>query len=418
MGQSAHPGRPAWVSALAAALLLGVAVVTTGCSHPLSAQTTVLRAPQAVTVVHTDGTSVAGSNGLRLRRGDVVRTGPAGRAELVTDTRTVYLGSGAALQVLDGARQALRAGAAVVNALHGPGLGLQVANLTVATPAGAAVRAERSVTVRIGSLAGASTLTSSTGRRLTVPALHQTIAGGDALPDTTTPLRLTDDDGEARTVPQLVRDDRTLLGLARGIDATGRSTVRVVTAALPNPLSGPLAAPAGVGRSERLLPALIAAAGPASGTQRRYDDAVDYRRAGGSWAVVARLVGVGASAVVTTLADFERNQPAGHVGTVAQVLAGVAGPSTSTGGDGGTRPSGSGSSGPTPTPTPSGSGPSSGPTPTPTPSPSSSGVVGVVDDTLGTVLSLLPTPSPTRTSAPALPLPLPGVTLPALPPLP
>jgi hypothetical protein len=266
MGQSAHPGRrvgrlaaPTAVLALGASVL-GGGVLLSGCSTSVASADTFLQGVAAVSVVHSDGSTLQGADDLRLRPGDVVRTGPGGRAELVTRDRVVYLGSDASMQVLDGERQALRHGAAVVDAQDGPGLTLQVAGLTVSTPDGSAVRAERSVTVRIGTLAGAADVESATGRLLTFPAMHQTIVGGDALPDDTTPLQLTNDDGEARTVPDLVRDDQTLIGLARGIDSTGPATSRIITVGTRIPLAP---TPAGAARSERLLPAVIAAAGPA-----------------------------------------------------------------------------------------------------------------------------------------------------------
>src|SRR4051794_6979255 len=206
MGQSAHPGRRAARrgTATTVAVALGAAATLTGCSSSLTAATTTLQGVVNATVVHRDGTAVTAINGLRLRAGDLVRTGLAGRAELVTRSRTVYVGSDASVEVVDGAHQELRHGAAVVDAQEGPGLALQVAGLSVAVAEGAATRAERSVTVRVGALAAATHIVSATGRSLTVPALHQVMVGGDALPDSTTPLRLTDDDGEARAVPDLV----------------------------------------------------------------------------------------------------------------------------------------------------------------------------------------------------------------------
>ena len=152
--------------------------------------------------------------------------------------------------------------------------------------------------------------------------------------------------------------------------------------------------------------------------QQRYDEAVAYRSAGGSWGVVAHLLGLKASDVVATLAAFERNQPQGQIGSVAAVLA-TAGSgatannqghgSTDNGGTGGHNNGGGGSGGHA--------------TPTPTPSPS--GAVNQLLDTVDQVLSQLPlpTPSPTRTGSPTLPLPLPvpvpSISLPALPtPLP
>ena len=270
--------------ALGAVASLAAAPFLTGCSSSVSAASTTLRGVLTATVVHTDGSIRPAVDGLKLRPGDVVRTGGRGRAELVTQDRVVYVGSRASVQVVDGDHQVLRAGAVVVDAQRGPELHTQLAGLAVTTRGGSAVRAERSVTSRIATLAGSADVQSSAGRRLTIAGLHQAVVGGDALPDTTTPLRLTDDDGEARAVPDLVRDDQSLNGLARGIDSTGPSTTHVVAANF----SGSLAAPRGVGRSERLLPAVIAATGSTAGVRDRYQRAVDFRMAGGSWGVIAR----------------------------------------------------------------------------------------------------------------------------------
>src|SRR4051812_42547155 len=256
MGQSAHPGRTR--AAIAAAGVV-VATTITGCSSSLASATTVLAGVTSASVVHADGSTAAAVNGLRLRPGDVVRTDPGGRAELVTRARHVYVGSEASVQVIDGEHQQLRHGAVVVDAQRGSGLSLRVAGLDVSAPAGTALRAERSVTMRLGALAGASRVVSSTGRSLDLAALHQVVVGGDALPDATTPLRLTDDDGESHAVPVLVHDDESLVGLARGIDGTGAATAKVVTASWRGPSTR---TPAGVARSERVMPVVIAAAGP------------------------------------------------------------------------------------------------------------------------------------------------------------
>src|SRR5881398_2558690 len=186
MGQSAHPGRTR--AAIAAAGVIAAATITS-CSSSLASATTTLSAVAGASVVHADGSSVAAVDGLRLRPGDVVRTGPGGRAELVTRMRHVFVGSQASVQVVDGQHQQLRHGAVVVDAQHGSGLALRVAGLDVSAPAGTALRAERSVTIRLGALAGSSHVVSSAGRSLDLAPLHQVVIGGDALPDATTPLR-------------------------------------------------------------------------------------------------------------------------------------------------------------------------------------------------------------------------------------
>src|SRR3954468_727827 len=360
MGQSAHPGR---TRAAIAAVGVVAATTITGCSSSLASATTVLIGVTGASVVHKDGSTAAAVNGLRLRPGDVVRPGPGGRAELVPRARHVYVGSQASVQVLDGEHQQLRHGAIVVDAQHGSGLSLRVAGLDVTAPAGTAMRAERSVTVRLGALAGKSHLVSSTGRSLDLTALHQVVVGGDALPELTTPLRLTDDDGEAHAVPVLVHDDESLMGLARGIDGTGAATAKVVTAAWRGPS---VRTPAGVARSERVLPVVIAAAGPAADAVHRYRSAVALRTAGASWGVVAHLLGVGASRVVDELAVLQRTQPPGSIGNAQQVLAAI---SRDAGISGGGHPGSAGQK--AETGHGGGGGAGVGSTPQPTPSPSS-----------------------------------------------
>jgi hypothetical protein len=379
-------GRSRAAGALLAAALGSVGLA--GCGTSVSAATTVLQRASDVLVVHPDGSVIRGVDGLRLHPGDVVRTGPGGRVDLHTLDRVVYLGSQASMQVYNGVHDALRHGAAVVDSLHGPGLRVDLAGLSLSVPSGSATRAERSVTVRVGSLAGPATVTNSVGRQVTVPALDQSIFGGDALPDTTTPLRLTDDDGEQHTVPALVHDDRELGNLADGIDSTRRAAVHVVTAAWH---SGLLPTPPGVQVSEQVLPVLIAAAVHGDAAQRadRYRDAVALRAAGGSWGVVARRVGVDAAQVLAAFANYTATHPAGFVGGVpiafAQLVTGATpGGPNGAGGAGGTGSGGNGSGG-------SGGGGSGG---SPSPSPSPSGVVGTVDTLVNDVLGLLPTPTP------------------------
>src|SRR3954453_16876824 len=390
MGQSAHPGRTR--AAIAAAGVVAAATITS-CSSSLASATTVLSAVSAASVLHADGSTAAAVNGLRLHPGDVVRTGPGGRAELVTRSRQVYLGSQASLQVLDGEHQQLRHGAVVVDAQHGSGLSLRVGGLEVSAPAGAALRAERSVTVRLGALAGTSRVLSATGRSLDLPALHQVVVGGDALPDLTTPLRLTDDDGESHAVPVLVRDDESLIGLARGIDGTGAATANVVTASWRGPSTR---APAGVARSERVLPVVIAAAGPPSAAVHRYRTAVSLRTAGASWGGVGHLLGVGASRGVDELAALQRPQPPGSIGNAQQVLAAITSGGADApgagGGAGGQRSTNDGAGG-------GGGNGGGGPkSPQPRASPTASQQpLDTVGQTVGQVLALVPTPTSSPT---------------------
>lgn len=384
---------------------MAASALLTGCGAPLAAAATSLRGVLDAQVVDAAGTVRPAFDGLTLRRGDVVRTGAAGRAELVTRQRVVYVGSQASVEVLDGARQQLRRGAVVVDAQHGAGLDLTVGSLDVATPAGSAVRAERAVTSRVGTLAGTARVDSDTGRALTLPPLSQVVAGGDALPAAATPLRLTDDDGEARAVPSLVRDDVALDGLARGIDTTGTGAAHAVTASWPGPVSG---VPTGVARSEQVLPMLLAAARPTD-RAARYTRAVALRAAGGSWGVVARLLGTNAAAA---LAGLSRAEAASTGGGSAAGPAGAAVVAAGTGGaldalpggsGGGRHPRAGGGS--------AGGGPSTTPTPTPTQDPVGS-LVSTAQNTVDDLLSLVPLPTGSARPAqvPAAPTPIPRVT--------
>ena len=346
MGQTAHPGRADRRRAHATAALLGLVAASpllAGCGGSLASATTSLAGVVDAQVVHPDGSVVSAVDGLRLRRGDIVRTGNAGRVELHTRNRVVYAGSQASVQVVNGATDDLRHGAVVVDAQHGPGLSLTVGGLTVTAPAGTATRAERGVTIRVGALAGSPAIQSDTGRELTLAPLSQVVVGGDALPDTTadTPLRLTDDDGEARAVPLLVRDDLALDALAAGIDSTGAQTFRVVTAAWHSQLD-PL--PVGVARSEQVLPVVIAAAGGGD-AETRYSDAVGLREAGGSWGVVAHRLGTTSQQVLAALQVFEHGAATGQVGTVPAALSFVAGGIQQGGNPGSNSPSPGSSSG-------------------------------------------------------------------------
>jgi hypothetical protein len=407
MGQTARnqfnlPGRSrAGVPLFATALLASTMV--TGCGSSLAAATTTLAGVDDARVVHTNGAVVAAVDGLRLRRGDVVRTGPAGRAELRTRGRVVYEGSDAAVQVLDGGRSDLRHGAVVVDAQHGPGLSLTIAGLRVSARSGTALRAERSVTVRVAALDGDVPVDSMTGRHVDIGALTQAVVGGDALPQTTadTPLRLTDDDGEARAVPVLVRDDLALNSLAAGIDGTGSSVVRVVGAAWH---AGLEQLPSGVAGSEQVLPVVIASSS-GSDPMARYAQAVKLRRDGASWGVVAHRLHTSSVAVLAALQRFQKGAATGQVGTIPAALAyiagGLTGGSSRSGGTGGTTSrSGGGGGG-------AGSGPHPGPSP--------SGSADPAGSTVGQVLNVLPTPLPTATSPAPTAAPSPGASVPALP---
>ncbi|HVT19881.1 MAG TPA: hypothetical protein VHE57_00655 [Mycobacteriales bacterium] len=309
-----------------AVIAAGAVVVVTDDSTAIADAETQLGVVRNAQIVSASGTTRPATFGAALLPGDLITTGPHGSAEVVTKRRTTLLGSRAALAVVNGGRQQLRTGTAVVDALSGPGLDLDLSGVVVGIPHGSATEAARGVSVRIGALSGPAALTGTTGRRLALPPLSQAVLSGDALPGGTTPLHLTDSRHESSVVPALVRDDVALKALARGIDSTGNSTARVVQSAWSG-TTQPV--PGRAHRSERVLPMLIADSTRGGTPQQRYDNAVAWRAEGGSWGVVLHLLSGRATAVEATLASLQRaGQEPGQIGTVPStvVAAGPSGP--------------------------------------------------------------------------------------------
>jgi hypothetical protein len=300
-----------------AVMAAGVVVVATDESAPVANAETVLGVVKDTRIVNSSVTSLIANAGDRLFRGDVIVTGPHGAAQVITKQRTTFLAGQGALVVVNGARQQLRTGTAIVDALEGPQLDLDLsgAGTLVRVFKGSAVEAVRGASTRVGALAGPASLTSSIGRRLALPALSQVVLSGDAVPGGTTPLHLTDSAEEARVVPKLVADDIALKTLARGIDTTGRSTARIVEASWTG-VTQPV--PNRVNRSERVLPVLIADSTHGGTAQQRYNNAVAWRAQGGSWGVVLHLLSGRAATVESTLAALQtKGQSPGQIGTVA-----------------------------------------------------------------------------------------------------
>jgi hypothetical protein len=373
----------------------GAAVVVLRGPSPVANAATVLSHVRDAQLVTARGVATPAHSGQRVPDGDVVRTGRAGAAQLSTRGRVVYVGPSAAVAVLDGAHQQLRTGNAVIDAQQGPGVTVSLAGDELSVPDGSVTEATRSVAVSVGSLAGPSRISSAAGRRLSVPALNQTVFSGDALPAATTPLQLSDDAAESQAVPGLVSDDLQLKTLARGINSSGTATARVVEAAWSGTTSPAAAA---MPRSDGVLPIVIADATRAAGgtAQQRYDHVVSWRRQGGSWGVVVELLSAHAGAVESTLVSLQRRQPAGQLGNVDVQALAVANPagtaSTQTHGGStsppGTSPPGSPSGGR------HGKG-GSGPTPSPSPTQGAvTKVVGTVKGVVSTVVGLVPTPKP------------------------
>lgn len=406
MGRTGHLPLTIGVSAVSV-IAAGTIVALTHGAGPVAHARTTLGPALAAQIVSPDGASRPATAGEVVAPGEVVSTTRHGNAELLTRGRVTMIGAGAAVAVIDGARQQLRTGTAVIDALEGPGLTLDVGSDTVTVPSGSATEADRSVSVRVGSLAGPASVTNSSGRHLAVAPLWQTVINGDALPGTPTPLRLSDSSDESRAAPQLVSDDLAMKTLARGINTTGGSTARAVEASWTGTL---LPAGVGVSRSEQVLPVAIAdATRSAGGTpQDRYNHVVGWRAEGGSWGVVVHLLRSRAAAVVDALHSLQGVLPAGKIGTVSAQPPGtraIGGPSGgATGGGGGNTGSAAaagGSGGAPPATHPGGNPPKPAPTPT-------KGIVGGLVTTVGGVLhkligGILPTkqPKPAATASPA-----------------
>jgi hypothetical protein len=427
MGRTGHPTLLLGTAAIVLAAT-GIGVVLTHGDGPVSKAPTTLRAAVGAELVAPSGRVVAARAGERVPNGYVVRTSRTGSATLTTRGRLVYVEQSAAVAVVDGAHQQLRTGGAVVDAQAGPGLRLDLADDALSVPAGSATEAVRSVSVVIGALHGPAAVASSTGSRLSLPALSQVVVSGDALPRMTTPLHLRDDRTEAMVVPTLVRDDESLDTLARGINATAAST----TTAIESSWTGsPAVLPRSAPRSEQVLPMLIAQATKSGGntSQQRYNRVIGWRRAGGSWGVIVELLGSHAGAVDAVLTGIRSGTGSGQVGTVSlRRLATVTTVGTSTGGrragsrrhhhtgSGGSSGGGSGTGGSGGSGSGGGSGTGSGggsgsgsggggtgggaPIPTPTPTKLLSTVIGTTKGVVTTVLGvlpvkILPTPAPT-----------------------
>ena len=382
-------------AALAGVPVVLVAALLPGCStDPESFDTTLVRAVD-VTVEHRDGSRSAGTDGLELQRGDVVRTGSGGSAELATGGRRLLLADTTALRVTSGTAEQLLRGAALVDARRGPRLRLAVGAVSVGAPVGGVVRVDRRAAVRVGVFAGQVRVSTAAGRSLTVSPLHQVQAAGRTLPDRPSPLTLVGDAWERRVAPELVATDGLLRALATGID----------TDPVLRPAVAGVAAPSPEPPSERVLPTAIA---EASDTDRPATAVRSDRTAGGSWGVVAALavasgtdVGQALDALLATIDESGGALPPGGTGAEPDgVPGGPADPDVD-----GTDPAAD--------PDPPRATNRPRPRPTPTPSSSPTEEPDLIEQAVATVESALPIPLPTGPLPPVTSLlPLPDPLLP------
>lgn len=377
---------------LAAASLLAALGLSACGSNPAAAKTLVQSA-RAATLELADGGSKPATDGMTVPKGATLRTQPGGSAALVAAGRTVLLGSATAVTVVDGAREQLRAGLVLVDARRSPGLALDAGAATVTTRRGSLARVERGTLLRAASYRSDLTVR-ATGRRSEekVPALHQVQVPDGGLPGPPTTLRLTPHDSWERSYAlDLVTADADLVALAEGLDRNPASSAAVLSA-VPASYTTSVPDDPAEPRSETALAYVLAQAGDVEGGDG-FADVRNRRREGGSWGVVAAIVGAKTSDVAAAL-DTVLNPTEGPA-----VLAAAEGPA----------PVPSDVVGPGGTPSTSVAAPTRGPSrrPSPRPSPSPSRSSDPVDDVVTTVTGLLPTPTPVAVPLLSSPSPAP-----------
>lgn len=395
-------GPHAWKAVLVGALsvLTAASVVVVTHSKDVAAEDTVVVSARNAALQLSDGTLRTLSVGDRVPRGAEVRTGADGGAELRTDSRSTYLGALTTLDVLDGVRQSLTRGQSMIDSRKGPRLQLTTLAGTVALKPGTLARVETATALRLAVFEGLASVTATDRRGATdVAALHQVQVPYGYLPGRITPLALKDDMWEARLASDLVAADQDLNHLAAALSGpTGTALLNAVPASFRA-----VTAAAGAVGGEQALQAAIAQTATQGPVNDRLPTVVSARADGGSWAVVAALVGSRVTAISALLDGVLA--PGGVSGTpspaptlIAALPPTLFGPSTS----GTSTPSPRATTPPTvKTPKPVVKPPRERPTPQPAQPP---GVVGLVD----TVLGLLPHPK----------TPIPAGTTPATPVVP
>jgi hypothetical protein len=403
MGRGGQIGRlpVSGLAALAAGSLIAALGLSACGSDPARADT-VLRDPRAATVVLADGTTRAATAGMTVPKGATVRTEPGGSAALVAAGRSVLLGAGTAVTVVDGARERLDSGLVLVDARHAPGVAIDAGSATVSAGSGSLARVERGALLR--AVAYRHDLhVRPTGRRsdVAVDALHQVQVPDGGLPGAETPIALTRGDTWERSyVLDLVTADADLTKVAAGLDGNPASSAAVLSAV---PASYLASAPAAAGEkpSETALAFVIADAAkkPAEFAQVRQG-----REQGGSWGVVAAIFNADLAAVSAAL-DTVLNPTEGPA-VLAAANGPVPGTTTRT-----AAPAPGAGPGTTPSTSPASAGSTPGKRPSPRPSASPSPASDPVSQVVTTVTGLLPTPTPVAVPLAPLASPSPLVSL-------
>ncbi|MCW2599303.1 MAG: hypothetical protein JWM02_1132 [Frankiales bacterium] len=390
-----------WHGVLAAGLAVFIAASVVLVTHqidPASADTYLTSVRNAV-IQFPDGSQRTAEIGARLPNGAQLRTGQQGGAELSTAGRNVYVGAVSTVDVLDGVRQTLTRGQVMVDSRKGPRLQLSTRAGTVAAKAGALARVEAAALLRLAVFEGTAAIT-ATGRRATtaVGALHQVQVAYGYPADRVTPLALTDDAWESRLAGDLVSADQDLVHLA---DSLGGSDGRAVLTAAPVALrTASLGAVAASGEQAVAVAVAEVASRSAGPVTDRLAFVLSARSDGGSWGVVAALVGARVTAVSTlldaALTPAGDSTPGTTVAGQIPNVQGLFGSSPSATTPTTTRPTEQGPGGGRPSTQPS-TGPSTQPSGIPTPTtPTPPGLIGGL---VNTVLGLLPHPTATPAAA-------------------
>ncbi len=309
LGQAGRSGSVGVVAlgALSAAVLLSAVGVAAFRDVTAGVDTVLQRGPDAVLVM-SDGRRRPAVQGETVPGGATVEAGRSG-AVLATADREVHLYPAASVTVLDGVRQVLTAGSVIVDASDAPGLDLDTAAAAVSTRDGALVRVDGGPLTRIGVLStrgggsGTGADVRATGRRAAteVSEYYQVQVATGALPGATTPLLLTGDDYELALARDLVLADRTLNQIRRTLVGTaveGRAVLTALRSAVPDGAGSPSSVP----DTERALAFLVASSTSGGSQSERFARVSELRSAGGSWGVVAAIVGATVDAVGAQLA--------------------------------------------------------------------------------------------------------------------
>ncbi|MCW2608348.1 MAG: hypothetical protein JWO60_3041, partial [Frankiales bacterium] len=305
----------AGVAVAGAVVLLGGLTATTRGVAAEHLETVVASAERGATVQLADRT-VPAVEGSEVPDGATVAT-TGGTLVLRTGDRTTRLAPSTRLEVLDGARQRLVDGTALVDATRGPAGVVLTDAARVEVPEDALVRLEASPVLRVAAYRGAAAVHPA-GRRSTtdVGRLHQVRVPQGALPGRVTPLALTEGDRWERTALRAVVDaDRELTGLAADL-ASGGPVVEALPAALTSQTDDPAV------RGELGLALALAQDGG-----RVRDDVfqalVEGRQLGGSWGVVARLAGATVEDATDYLSALTPEQVLAAVDTVDVASSGL-----------------------------------------------------------------------------------------------